>query len=46
MTRGWRLNVLPEMQLGQVELDGHNQLVTYLPGTKTQGVEVRKEVCN
>lgn len=42
MTRGWRLNVLPEMQLGQVELDDRNQLVTYLPGTKKQGVEVRR----
>jgi len=42
MKRGWRLNALPTMQLGQVTLDGDNQLVTLEPGTLKQGVEVRK----
>nr|WP_305909815.1 hypothetical protein [Methylomarinum sp. Ch1-1]MDP4522752.1 hypothetical protein [Methylomarinum sp. Ch1-1] len=41
MTKGWRLNVLPEMQLGQVKLNGRNQLITRLDGS-TEGVEVRK----
>ncbi len=42
MTKGWRLNALPEMQLGQVALDGNSQLITRLPDSKLQGVEVRK----
>ena len=40
MTRDWRLNVVPEVQLGQVLLDDHNQLITQLNGE--QGVEVRR----
>ena len=31
MTQGWRLNTLPEMQLGKASLDGHNQPITILP---------------
>ncbi len=42
MTNGWRLNALPEMQLGQVVLGGSGQLITQLPDSKLQGVEVRK----
>ena len=42
MTHGWRLNSLPEIQLGQVMLNGDNQLITQLPDNKDQGVEVRK----
>lgn len=42
MTRGWRLDVLPEMQLGQVQLNGDNQLITRLPETTAEGVEVRQ----
>ncbi len=41
MTKGWRLDALPEMQLGKVTLDGKSQLIT-LAGTGKQGVEVRK----
>lgn len=40
MTRGWRLNALPQMQLGQVTLDGQHQLITRDDGE--QGVEVRQ----
>ena len=42
MTHGWRLNSLPEIQLGQVMLNGNSQLITQLPEGKVQGVEVRK----
>jgi hypothetical protein len=42
MTKDWRLNALPELKLGQVSLDGNNQLVTRLPGSDEQGVEVRR----
>ena len=41
MTKGWRLDALPEMQLGKVSLDGKSQLIT-LTGLGKQGVEVRK----
>ena len=41
MTKGWRLDALPETQLGKVTLDGNSQLIT-LAGTGKQGVEVRK----
>ncbi|WP_340120875.1 hypothetical protein [Methylobacter svalbardensis] len=40
MTRGWRLNTLPQTQLGRVTLNGGNQLVTQDKSGK-QGVEVR-----
>lgn len=42
MTNGWRLDALPETQLGQVKLNGQNQLITQLKDSKQQGVEVRK----
>jgi hypothetical protein len=42
MTRGWRLNVLPELKLGKVMLDGNNQLITRLEGSGKEGVEVRR----
>jgi len=42
MTSGWRLNALPDMQLGKVTLDGNNQLITQQAGTNKQGVELRK----
>ncbi|NOQ35468.1 MAG: hypothetical protein GQ569_06180, partial [Methylococcaceae bacterium] len=42
MTNGWRLDALPEIQLGQVKLNGQNQLITQLKDSKQQGVEVRK----
>ncbi len=40
MTRDWRLNTLPETQLGQVLLNGQNQLITQLADGR-QGVELR-----
>ncbi|MDD5275328.1 MAG: hypothetical protein PHR16_04520 [Methylovulum sp.] len=42
MTRGWRLNALPQTHTGKVTLDGNNQLITHQPGTDKNGVEVRK----
>ena len=42
MTNGWRLNALPEMQVGQVKLNGDSQLITHLPNSKELGVEVRQ----
>ena len=42
MTNGWRLDALAETQLGQVKLNGQNQLITQLEDSKQQGVEVRK----
>ena len=40
MTRDWRLNAAPEVQLGQVLINGQNQLITQF-GSE-QGVEVRR----
>jgi len=40
MTRGWRLNALPQTQLGRVELNGSDQFITHDQAGK-QGVEVR-----
>ena len=42
MTNGWRINALPDTQLGKVTLDGNNQLITQQAGTDKQGVELRK----
>jgi len=41
LSRSWRLNVLPETQLGQVKINGQNQLITRL-GDDAVGVEVRQ----
>lgn len=41
MTRDWRLNALPDTLLGQVLLNGQNQLITQL-GNQQRGIEVRK----
>lgn len=40
MTRGWRLNTLPQTQLGRVTLNGGNQFITQDKSGR-QGVEVR-----
>ena len=45
MTKGWRLDALPETKLGKVALDGNSQLIT-LADTGEQGVEVRKGMIN
>ena len=42
MTKGWRLNAMPETRVGQVKLNDKNQLVTLSTDTNRQGVEVRK----
>lgn len=42
MTKGWRLNAIPDTRVGQVKLNGKNQLVTLSSGSNRQGVEVRK----
>lgn len=42
MTKGWRLNALPETLVGQVKLNGQSQLVTRAVDTNKKGVEVRK----
>jgi hypothetical protein len=40
MTRGWRLNTLPQTQLGKASLNGSDQFITQDKSGK-QGVEVR-----
>ncbi|MGZ4970942.1 MAG: hypothetical protein ACXV7H_15630, partial [Methylobacter sp.] len=40
MTNGWRLNALPQTQLGKVTLNGSNQFITQDKSGR-QGVEVR-----
>ncbi|MCI0653515.1 MAG: hypothetical protein L0Y39_03440 [Methylococcaceae bacterium] len=42
MTHSWRLNALSGTQLGKVSVDGDNQLITRLPDSKQNGIEVRK----
>lgn len=42
MTGGWRLNALPQTRLGQVKLNGRNQLITQMPDSSFEGIEVRK----
>ena len=42
MTRGWRLEVDPPMQLGRVLVAGQPQFITRLPGSNREGVEVRR----
>lgn len=41
MTRDWRLNAVTQTQLGQVLLNGQNQLITQIGDTQ-QGIEVRR----
>ncbi|ATG92034.1 hypothetical protein [Methylomonas koyamae] len=40
MRRDWRLNAAPELQLGQVQLNGQSQLITQA-ADHSQGVEIR-----
>ena len=42
MTRGWRLEASPPMQLGRASLDGEPQFITMLAASGKQGVEVRR----
>jgi hypothetical protein len=41
MTRGWRLNTLPETKLGNVTLDNNSQLITQDIATQKEGIEIR-----
>jgi len=38
----WRLETLPELQLGRVLVDGQPRFITRLPGGERPGVEVRR----
>ncbi|MDP2177319.1 hypothetical protein [Methylicorpusculum sp.] len=42
LSRGWRLDAQPGIQLGKVSLDGQNQLITVNKTNAKEGVEVRK----
>lgn len=42
ISHGWRLDSLPEVQLGHVTLNNQTQLITYAHDKQTQGVELRK----
>ncbi|PPD41097.1 MAG: hypothetical protein CTY16_16365 [Methylobacter sp.] len=46
ISRGWRLNALPQTQLGKVTLNDGNLLITKLAGSDKQGVEVRQGSVN
>jgi len=41
MQTGWRLEQLPPLALGRIELDNKMQLITQLPNSKGIGIEVR-----
>ena len=42
MTRGWRLETQPSIDLGRVDIDGQPQFITHLPDSNRKGVEVRR----
>lgn len=46
MTKGWRLVVAPEMDLGSVRIDDEPQFITVLDEGKDKGVEVRRGQIN
>lgn len=46
VTRSWRLEADPELQLGQVVLDGQPQVITRLPDDAGAGVEIRRGALN
>lgn len=46
MTRGWRLEAMPQLQLGRVSLDGMPQFITSMEGSDRRGVEVRRGALN
>lgn len=43
MYQGWRLDAQPEMQLGNVKVDGNDQLITANRTSKLSGVELRTQ---
>lgn len=46
VTRSWRLEADPELQLGQVTLDGQPQVITQLSDVAGAGVEIRRGALN
>ncbi|MFP2769820.1 hypothetical protein [Oceanisphaera sp. KMM 10153] len=42
MTKGWRLETTPALQLGRVAIDGQPQFITQLADSERVGVEVRR----
>ena len=46
MTRGWRLETQPSIDLGRVDIDGEPQFITHLPDSKQKGIEVRRGALN
>ena len=46
MTRGWRLEAQPALELGRVAIDGQPQFITQLPESDKKGVEVRRGTLN
>ncbi len=46
MTRGWRLETQPSIDLGRVDIDGQPQFITQLPDSKRKGIEVRRGTIN
>jgi len=42
LRRSWRLSALPELNLGQVKVQGRTQLITRLHNNDSPGVEVRQ----
>jgi hypothetical protein len=42
MSRGWRLEATPDLELGRVSIDGQDQLITRVQGSDRAGVEVRR----
>lgn len=46
MTRGWRLEATPALQLGRVAIDEQPQVITRLADSEQAGVEVRRGLLN
>ena len=46
MTRGWRLETQPSIDLGRVDIDGQPRFITQLPDSKRKGIEVRRGAIN
>ncbi len=42
MTRSWRLEAAPALELGRVVVDGRPQFITRRQGTRREGVELRR----
>jgi len=46
LRRSWRLEMNPPSQLGRVSVNGQDQLITRLPGSDRDGVEIRQGSLN